>query len=513
MAPDTDSTKLEPRGLRLRWSKRLPLVWRILAVNILPIGMLAGSFFYLDGFRSRLIAERMTQAEDEARLVSESIGTDDRERLPDLVSQLGKNGQVRIRIVGPDGAVIADNWSGVRSSFPVPNPAKEPLRRKLAFQLDEGIDWLTDARIPAPFKNHEHVLIPAPDGTSLSLAPDRTHMIEARSSVPAIAGYQVVTLRNARDIRRFVRAERSNIAYVIGLAALVSVMLSLFLARTIARPLIRLAAAAQAVRFGQAREVQVPRLPSRADEIGELARAVSDMSHALRERMDAIEAFAADVAHELKNPLASMASAVQSLTTVKHVDQRGQLESIISDDVRRMDRLISDISHLSRVDAHLSRIRFEHVDFGQLVEHIIDSRTSRAQDSTVRLAFAHPEAGSTVVKGDPAHLARVVENLLNNAVSFSPRGGVVRIAVTRTGETIIMSVDDDGPGVALNAREQIFERFHSDRPEAEFGTHSGLGLSISRTIIEAHGGTIQAASPGPEQIGARFIVELPVAID
>jgi two-component system, OmpR family, sensor histidine kinase ChvG len=497
----------------LRWSGRVPLVWRILAVNILPIGLLAGSFFYLDGFRARLIEERLAQAVGEASLISESIGLESKARWPQLVSRLGRDGQVRIRIVDPQGTVLADNWTGVRSAFPVPDPASEPLRRQMARRLDEFIDWLVDAQVPPTFQRQEGRLNPATEGATLSLAPDRTHMIEARAKMQHMPGYQIVILRNARDIRRFVRAERSNIGYVIGIAALISVLLSLFLARTIVKPLQSLAEAAQAVRFGQAREVQVPRLPSRTDEIGGLARAVSDMSHALRTRMDAIEAFAADVAHELKNPLASMASAVQSLRTVKTAEPRTQLEAIIEDDVRRMDRLITDISNLSRLDAHIAWTRFERFDFGQLVEQIVTNRANRQLNSTVKLAFARPEAGSTLINGDPAHLSRVVENLLNNAISFTPPKGVVRVAVTRTAETVLMSVDDDGPGVPASAKEAIFERFHSDRPETEFGHHSGLGLSIARTIVEAHSGTIRVAPQSETGVGARFIVEFPLAID
>ncbi len=505
--------RLEQSELGLRWSGRLPLVWRILAVNILPIGLLAGSFFYLDGFRARLIDERMSQAVGEAALISESIGVENTDRWQQLVSRLGQDGKVRIRIVDPSGTVLADNWTGVRTAFPVPNPDDEPLRRQIARGLDELIDWLTDAKVPPTFRKEEGHLSPAKNGASLSLAHDRTHMIEARAVLQNRPGFQIVTLRNARDIRRFVRAERSNLGSIIGLAALISVLLSLFLARTIVRPLQSLSEAAQAVRFGQAREVQVPRLPSRSDEIGGLARAVSDMSHALRQRMDAIEAFAADVAHELKNPLASMASAVQSLKTVKDAEPRKQLEDIIGEDVRRMDRLITDISSLSRLDAHISWTRFERVDLGMLVEQIVAVRNNRVQDESIRLAFARPEAGSTVVKGDPAHLSRVVENLLSNAMSFSPQNGVVRIAVTRTAMSALMSVDDDGPGVPPAAVGTIFERFHSDRPEAEFGQHSGLGLSIAKTIVEAHGGTIQVAPQSDKEVGACFIVELPLAID
>jgi two-component system, OmpR family, sensor histidine kinase ChvG len=337
-------------------------------------------------------------------------------------------------------------------------------------------------------------------------------MIKASAPVTGLKGLSVVTLRNARDIRRLVRAERSQLGYMIGISSLISVLLSLFLARTIVRPLQLLAHAAGEVRFGQAREVQVPRLPSRRDEIGALARSVSDMSHALRQRMDAIEAFAADVAHELKNPLASLASAVQSLKKVNKPELRNQLLDVITDDVVRLDRLVTDISDLSRVDAHIARTRFQTIDVGSMIEGLLKTRSERGQDGKTAVAFARPQSGSALVRGDAGQLVRVIDNLLDNAVSFSPPKGSVRVAATRTSEMVVITVDDDGPGVPEGARTAIFERFHSDRPAAEFGRHSGLGLAIARTIIDAHGGTIRVQSRDAGQSGASFIIELPPAM-
>jgi two-component system, OmpR family, sensor histidine kinase ChvG len=509
MAPDTASAKLEPSGLALSWSGRVPLAARILAINVLPLVLLAGSFFYLDGFRERLIEERRAQAENEARLVAQSIGAEDAGSMQPLVSKLGSGSKVRIRIIDAQGTILADNWAGGSRSFTFLDPSKEGWQKKAAFRLDEAIDWLVGAELPPRFVSNEKSLLPASNGASLSLAEDRTHMIEARAAVASLPGRTIVTLRNARDIRRFVRAERATLGNMIGLALLFSIFLSLFLARTIVRPLRALAHAAMQVRYGFAREVDVPRLPARRDEIGMLARSVFDMTHELRDRIDATEAFAADVAHELKNPLASLASAIESLKRVKQPDLQNQLYAVISDDVRRLDRLITDVADLSRIDAKIARTRFDRVDVGAMIEALLAARVDREMNGTCTVVFARPQAGSAAVSGDPSQLLRVFENLLDNAVSFSPVNAIIRIAATATGDAIVVTVDDDGPGIPENAREAIFERFHSDRPEAEFGRHSGLGLAIARTIVEAHDGEIKARDRGRGQQGASFIVTLP----
>lgn len=509
MVPDTDSARPEPPGLALRWSGRVPLAGRILAINLLPLALLAGSFFYLDGFRARLIDERRTQAENEARLVAQAIGPEDARGLQPLVSRLGSGSKVRIRIIDTRGTILADNWVGGKRTFTIPDPDQEKWQKQVAFRLDEAIDWMVGAEIPARFVSHQVRLPPAALGTTFTLAEDRTHMIEARAAVTNLPGLTIVTLRNARDIRRFVRAERATLGNMIGLALLFSVLLSLFLARTIVRPLKALADAAQQVRYGFAREVDVPRLPARRDEIGVLARSVSDMSHELRERIDATEAFAADVAHELKNPLASLSSAVESLKRVTKPELRNQLHGVIADDVHRLDRLITDVADLSRIDAKIARTRFEKVDVGAMITSLLDNRRERNLNSNCYVAFARPEAGSAVISADASQLIRVFENLLDNAVSFSPDGGTIRIAATATEDQVIVTVDDDGPGIPESAREAIFERFHSDRPESEFGRHSGLGLAIARTIVEAHDGTIGAQDRGQGQQGASFIVTFP----
>jgi two-component system sensor histidine kinase ChvG len=285
--------------------------------------------------------------------------------------------------------------------------------------------------------------------------------------------------------------------------------LSLFLARTIVTPLRRLAQAAVRVRLGRSRDVIVPRLPDRNDEIGMLARAVSDMTQALRERIDATEAFAADVAHELKNPLASMASAVESLGKTSDPAVTAQLHAILSEDVRRLDRSVTDIAELSRLDGELSRTRFESIDVAAMLENVVAARELRRAPGAPHVAFDRPK-GRLRILGDEPRLVRAIENLLDNALSFSPPGAGVSMSTARTSEEIAVFVDDCGPGIPPDRREAIFRRFHSERPEDDFARHSGLGLAIAKTIVEAMGGRIAVEDP-PTGQGTRFAIRLPVA--
>jgi len=293
---------------------------------------------------------------------------------------------------------------------------------------------------------------------------------------------------------------------------LFSVILSLFLARTIARPIRRLALAAHRVRLGRSRQVKVPRLPSRSDEIGLLARAVSDMSQSLRQRIDNMEAFAADVTHELKNPLASLRSAVDGIDRVDDPELQHRLIAIARDDVVRLDRLISDISEAARTDAELARAAFEPVDLGSLIEQLVASWESRRDSGDPRIAFARPRRETAVVMGKPERLARAINAIIDNAISFSPPRGLVEIAAARVGDEVRIRVDDEGPGVPEEAREAIFNRFHSVRPEGEkFGRHSGLGLAIARAIVKGHDGEIEVQDRDDAPSGARFIIRLPAA--
>lgn len=510
----------DERDLALVWSARWSLTTRILAVNIFALAMLAGGFFYLDSYRSQLIDARLSEASIQVRLIADALDAAPPERRMMLLDRLEATSQLRLRVFARSGALRLDSWATGQPTYELRDPEEESWQRHVARFLDQVIDAIVGADRPEHFVEPARDMLSAwPEAvaaeatgrteTRLRRAPDRTPVLSAAAAMPA-SDMVVLATTNARDIVRIVRAERFRLGVVLALVISVSVLLSLFLARTIVRPLRRLARAAHRVRLGRAREVQVPRLPSRRDEIGLLARALSDMSMALRQRIDATEAFAADVAHELKNPLASLRSAVETLERVKNPDLQGQLLGVVRDDVHRLDRLITDIADASRLDAELSRARFETIDLGAMIEGLVAAREKRGADSGIRIAFARPHLGTAVVHGDGSRLARLVENLVDNAISFSPPGGLVRISATRDGDEVVCQIDDEGPGVAPEIREAIFKRFHSIRPEGEaFGQHSGLGLAIAKAIVEAHNGTIMVEDRDDAPSGARFIIRLP----
>jgi len=340
-------------------------------------------------------------------------------------------------------------------------------------------------------------------------AADRTPLISAATPVGR-RGQVLLVQQNARDVTQSVRDARQTLAIVVAIALLLTVYLSLFLARTIVQPLRLLVRASVRVRLGRDRAVVVPRLPDRGDEIGLLARALSDMTEALRQRMDGVDRFAADVAHEIKNPLASLRSALESLDKIDDPDLHRQLMDIANHDVQRMDRLISEIAEASRIDAELARTKFEPVDLFALANAMIGARDRRGANRDCRLVLNLDGEHEAIVAGVAARLERVLQNLLDNAVSFSPPGGTIHIAITAAHEHVIVEISDQGPGIPQQARERVFERFHSLRPAGEdFGAHSGLGLAIARTIIEGHDGTLTARDPWPGERGARLVIQLP----
>jgi two-component system sensor histidine kinase ChvG len=287
------------------------------------------------------------------------------------------------------------------------------------------------------------------------------------------------------------------------------VISSLFLARFIAEPVQRLARAADEVRGGHTGRATIPRMEERRDEIGDLASSLSAMTRALYDRIDAIERFAADVAHELKNPLTSLKSAVEMLTRAGSDESRSKLMEIVRNDVKRIDRLISDISDASRLDAELSRETSERVDLAHLLETIVEiyRMTDSAHAIDIRLDVRLPPQARVLARDE--RLGQVFRNLIDNAVSFSPDGGTVSIAASAEAGRARVSVEDDGPGIPPENLETIFERFYTERPHDHFGKNSGLGLSIARQITESAGGRVWAENR--DGGGARFIVELPLA--
>jgi two-component system sensor histidine kinase ChvG len=524
MASDTDSTPTDEEAeadLALSWSGRWTLGHRILAVNVLTIALFMLTIVYLDAYRDRIVRERERQTRLEVGLAASAVMSLAPAEREQWLSRAGKVTGTRYRLYAADGRLVADSWRQGGPTYELRNPSTQRWTKDVARALDRGFNALVGQRNPPDFVEPARDISAAwpeiaeakakskPEST-IRVAPDLTPVVSAAVGLPD--GSSLLAMENDRQITRTVRSQRAKLAGVLALISLLSVALSIFLARTIVRPLRRLALAAHRVRLGRSREVRVPRLPSRTDEIGLLARSVSDMSQSLRQRIDNIEAFAADVTHELKNPLASLRSAMDGLDRVDDPELKRRLIAVARDDVVRLDRLISDISEAARTDAELARATFEPVDLGPLIEQLVESWDSRREKGDASIAFARPRKASAVVMGKPDRLARAINAIIDNAVSFSPPGGLVEIAAARVGDKVRIRIDDEGPGVPPEAREAIFNRFHSIRPEGEsFGRHSGLGLAIAEAIVKGHDGEIDVQDRDDAPSGARFTICLPAA--
>ncbi|MFM5908744.1 MAG: stimulus-sensing domain-containing protein [Novosphingobium sp.] len=499
----------------------MSLTTRILAVNVVALSLLAGSLFYLDSYRNQLLAERSKLARSEALIIADALAETPRAERPPLLARIGSEQQLRLRLYDARGHQIADSFLLAEPSFRFIDPEKEPWMQDAARMIDRGMDFVIGAS-EAP--KYFEAAIPTADawpevaeaqklGDAVvreRRAPDESPVFTAAAPVGE-RGEVLLTTRNATDITQKVRDARQTLAIVVGIALAMSILLSLFLARTIVKPLKSLVRAAVRVRLGRDREVVVPRLPERGDEIGLLARAFSDMTGALRQRIDATESFAADVAHELKNPLASLRSAIETLEKVEDPALRKQLTEIAAHDVRRIDRLVTEIADASRIDAELSRTAFEVLDMAAMIRALAGERHERGADGGCTVALKLGK-GRALVTGDAMRLERVLHNLLDNAVSFSPADGTIAVQLHRGEGRIRALVIDEGPGLPPDAREKVFERFHSIRPDGEdFGSHSGLGLAIARTIVEAHEGTLQAIDRPDGKPGACLEIILPEA--
>ena len=506
---------------KLFWTRRISLTARILTFNIIAVALMAGSLFYLDSLRKQLIAERFRLARGEVEITADALAESPGETRRALLARIATEQGLRLRLFDAKGKLAADSFAIADPAFAFVDPKTEPWYQNVARALDRAVDFLVTAPKVESYRE------PASDTASawpelaaaqmagastvrLRYAPDRTPVINAATPVGA-RGEMLLATRNARDVTQAIRDARQTLAIVVAVALLLSIQLSLFLARTIVQPLRALVRAAVRVRLGRERDVVVPRLPERGDEIGLLARAFSDMTTALRQRIDAGESFAADVAHEIKNPLASLRSALESLERVADPKLRERLQAIAAHDVRRIDRLVTDIADAGRIDAELSRAAMTPVDLVQLARSAAAERDARRKRGAARVDFESP-LGVALVRGVPARLERAIDNLVDNAMSFSPPKGRVLVEVEGDAGRVRLAVRDDGPGIPPERREEVFERFHSVRPEGEaFGAHSGLGLAIARTIIEAHDGTLSIADRPDGLPGGYLVAEFPEA--
>ena len=455
------------------------------------------------------------------------------ERVGPILRRLVSPTKTRARIYDRDGVLLVDsrNLFGrgdiLRYDLPPPSAEKPGFFERafiaLRMWLGRGDLPLYHELGPDDGKGYGEVAR-ALDGQNASMVRinERGDVIVS-VAVPvqrfrAVRGSLMLSTQGA-DIDDMVEAERLAILKVFLIAAAVMVVLSILLAGTIAEPVRRLADAAERVRRRIRSRIEIPDFTRRRDEIGHLSGTLRDMTNALYSRIEAIESFAADVAHELKNPLTSLRSAVETWPLAKSDESRSRLLTIIHHDVKRLDRLISDISDASRLDAELQRQDTAPVDFAKLLSTLVAvaNEVKREDCVKVTLRFEGGSGRGFQVPGHDSRLGQIIDNLIENARSFSPPGGAVRVTCRRSRHDVEILVDDDGPGVRPEVREKIFERFYTDRPHQGFGQNSGLGLSISKQIVEAHGGSIsvenrtgQAGADGePRVLGARFIVRLP----
>jgi len=457
------------------------------------------------------------------------------ERVAPLLRRLISPTDTRARIYDRDGTLLLDSSTlysrGDILRFDLPSPlAQKPgffqrqwnsiykrvIRGELPLYKELG---------PGNGKGYEEVASALNGIKSYMVRANERGEVIVSVAVPvqrfrAIHGALLLSTQGG-EIDDAVESERLLILGVFTFSAAVMVVLSILLAGTIGGPVRRLATAAERVRRRTRSRVEIPDFTARSDEIGHLSGAIRDMTDALYSRIEAIESFAADVSHELKNPLTSLRSAVETLPLVKTTEARDRLLNVIQHDVRRLDRLISDISDASRLDAELQRQEAVPVDLEKLLTAVVKIANEVPRDDGVRIMLTFSRAAGApdgyVVPGHDSRIGQVIDNLVENARSFSPPGGTVRVTCRRLKTQVEIIVDDDGPGIRPDALERIFERFYTDRPEQGFGQNSGLGLSISRQIIEGHGGRIWAENRygrpvggGAREVqGARFVVCLP----
>ena len=512
-----------------------PLARKIIAFNLLALMILVLGVLFLNPFRDSLVVQRETGLINEARLVADVMrarsqsGDAAPPQLPNNLTDITISPGVEAVLINPAGLVVAKT---VGADLPNPDLQRAPSSTLITDFLDKT--WALAAGIfgsapPQPRANGEELArslfaqallgqtavktAQGQEGASFSVA---TPMLQNGRVLGVVA-----LISPAGEIDMLLRNEREQILRMFLVALLVSIGLSMVLASTIANPLSDLAAAAEMGREGKASKMQtgrvrIPDLTARPDEIGRLSVAMRGMVAALYDRIDANEQFAADVAHEIKNPLASLRSAVGTMRVAKREDQRERLLDVIEHDVRRMDRLVTDISNASRLDSELVKEQESAVNLTQTLTRLCDHLAAQAEEKGVDFITDFP-AEPAVVRGLEERLAQVFVNLISNAISFCEDGDAVRVWARQRENRLLIVVEDTGPGIPEQALTKVFKRFYSDRPPTHFGNNSGLGLSISKQIVEAHGGVIWAENIRPtkaditsEPLGARFVVGLPL---
>lgn len=531
MASATATAKPEPSqgGLRRFWPGS-KLGWLIVALNLLGLAILIAGALILSQLRSGLIQARLDGLVLQGQLIANVLGGAATEGSPEPALNAQKASEIlqllfiprsqRARLFDRNGQLLADSYLvGDRVEWrPLP-PARRPGGIQFRWRLldKDATNPQTVARAQAELTREVGRALRGGPAADLRVAQNGRQVVSVSIPVQRVQAVLGVLTLEAGDVDKIVTDQRKALLPFILVAVGVTLVSSILLTWLIARPVMRLARAADRVRLSRARAISLPDIARRNDELGDLTRALQAMTQALSERMDAIERFAADVAHEIRNPLTSIRSAVETLDLVKEPASRERLLAILKQDVGRLDRLITDISNASRLDAELSRDQPKALDLGRLLSEIArlyrDSRRDGAKEGA-RVEYDGPRgADSPLVLGREGPLSQVIRNLVDNALSFSPPGGVVKVALRCDGRNAVIAIEDEGPGIPPDNLETIFERFYTARPKGQaFGGHSGLGLSIARQIVEAHNGRIWAENrtgADGRTAGARFQVSLP----
>lgn len=514
-----------------------PLTLRILAVNIVALLIPVGFLFYSDSYRDGLIDAELEVMGNKGRLVAAALGETSvgethagRQFINplmarDTIRRLSDDPKLRTRLFVLNGDQIVDSKQTDIQVEPLSPSGESDLIWDWAFGLiDWGVNWLPSGEKLSyyreevlPRANHYDEVVRAFSGNvvgAIRMGGKSGLMLSVAvpvQNVRRVVG-AILLSQDATEIESAIRDFRQKVIVVSGAALIITILLSIYLAGTIARPVLRLAGAAEMVRLGHGRESQqIPDFSSRGDEIGDLSRVLREMTDALHERMDATERFAADVSHEIKNPLTSLRSAVETALRLKDQKRQKKLMGIVLEDVQRLDRLITDISNASRLDSELSREEMQSIDVGRMIIALVGVENSVS--SSARFEVEADPSIRLFVRGSESRLVQVFRNLLGNASSFSPPNGKITVKARKNGDCVEVIIEDQGPGIPISKLSAIFDRFYTERPEGEkFGAHSGLGLSISKQIIEAHRGKILAENRGQydgKNGGARFIVVLP----
>ena len=529
-----DAFRLELRAWALVSLGSSPLARKIIAFNLLGIVVLVAAVLWSGPFRHSLVLQRESGLVAEAALIADVFEADgdwagSGAAAQELLAKLRLPGAVEVFVFDRTGRLLATTEGLPRS------PAGSPPggQRSTPFMDALNRAWETLSAAMTPREAPEPSLTPSQQARAM-VAPTlrgaggvETRVDAHGNTIFSVASpirvdgrvLAVAAVTSAAgEIDRLARSDREKVLQLFAVATLVSLGLSLLTASAIVTPISALAGAAEAGADRDRRRgrIAIPDLTARSDEIGRLSGALRAMVAALYDRIEANEQFAADVAHEIKNPLASLCSAVGTMRVARREDQRETLLDVIDHDVRRLDRLVSDISSASRLDSELVRDEQSSFDLLKMLAELCEHMRTDAETRAIDLSTDLP-AGTIVVRGLQPRLAQVFVNLMANAMSFCDEGDGIRVWARRRDGRVLVGVEDTGPGIPGEALEKIFERFYSERPERQFGNNSGLGLAISRQIVEAHGGFIRAENVRPtaddlrsEPAGARFVVGLPV---